>query len=253
MDEINAIAARHGLAVIEDAAQSFGATYRGRRSCALSHLRLHQLLPEQAARLLRRRRRALHRRRRAGAGRRARSACTARARATRTRASASAGAWTRCSARSCWPSWSASTGSSQRRQRSARATAQLLAGLPGLRLLAVRADRDCVWGQYTVFVEQRAAACRRRCRRWACRPRCTTRSRCTTSRPMRACAAPATARAARSVAERVLSLPMSADLSDGRPGPCRWRAAPRRCRRLMRSRQAPRGPCAPRSRCCAPR
>ena len=36
MDEINAIAARHGLAVIEDAAQSFGALYRGRRSCALS-------------------------------------------------------------------------------------------------------------------------------------------------------------------------------------------------------------------------
>jgi len=36
MDEINAIAARHGLAVIEDAAQSFGATYKGRRSCNLS-------------------------------------------------------------------------------------------------------------------------------------------------------------------------------------------------------------------------
>lgn len=36
MAEINAIAARHGLAVIEDAAQSFGATYQGRRSCALS-------------------------------------------------------------------------------------------------------------------------------------------------------------------------------------------------------------------------
>ena len=36
MDEINAIAARHGLAVIEDAAQSFGANYKGRRSCNLS-------------------------------------------------------------------------------------------------------------------------------------------------------------------------------------------------------------------------
>ncbi|MGR6765631.1 DegT/DnrJ/EryC1/StrS family aminotransferase, partial [Aeromonas veronii] len=33
MDTINAIAQRHGLAVIEDAAQSFGATYRGRKSC----------------------------------------------------------------------------------------------------------------------------------------------------------------------------------------------------------------------------
>jgi UDP-2-acetamido-2-deoxy-ribo-hexuluronate aminotransferase len=36
MTEINTIAARHGLAVIEDAAQSFGASYQGRRSCALS-------------------------------------------------------------------------------------------------------------------------------------------------------------------------------------------------------------------------
>ena len=36
MAEINAVASRHGLAVIEDAAQSFGALYQGRRSCALS-------------------------------------------------------------------------------------------------------------------------------------------------------------------------------------------------------------------------
>jgi UDP-2-acetamido-2-deoxy-ribo-hexuluronate aminotransferase len=36
MAQINAIAARHGLTVIEDAAQSFGALYQGRRSCALS-------------------------------------------------------------------------------------------------------------------------------------------------------------------------------------------------------------------------
>jgi UDP-2-acetamido-2-deoxy-ribo-hexuluronate aminotransferase len=36
MDAINAIAARHKLPVIEDAAQSFGATYKGRRSCGLS-------------------------------------------------------------------------------------------------------------------------------------------------------------------------------------------------------------------------
>jgi UDP-2-acetamido-2-deoxy-ribo-hexuluronate aminotransferase len=35
-DAINAIACRHGLPVIEDGAQSFGATYKGRRSCRLS-------------------------------------------------------------------------------------------------------------------------------------------------------------------------------------------------------------------------
>ncbi len=36
MDAICAIAEKHGLPVIEDAAQSFGATYNGRKSCALS-------------------------------------------------------------------------------------------------------------------------------------------------------------------------------------------------------------------------
>jgi UDP-2-acetamido-2-deoxy-ribo-hexuluronate aminotransferase len=36
MDEINAVAARHKLPVIEDAAQSFGATYKGRQSGNLS-------------------------------------------------------------------------------------------------------------------------------------------------------------------------------------------------------------------------
>ncbi len=36
MDEINAIAKKHNLIVIEDSAQSFGATYKGKRSCNLS-------------------------------------------------------------------------------------------------------------------------------------------------------------------------------------------------------------------------
>lgn len=36
MDEINAIAAKHGLNVIEDGAQSFGADYKGKKSCNLS-------------------------------------------------------------------------------------------------------------------------------------------------------------------------------------------------------------------------
>ncbi len=35
-ERINAIAARHGLAVIEDGAQSFGATQKGRRSCGVT-------------------------------------------------------------------------------------------------------------------------------------------------------------------------------------------------------------------------
>jgi UDP-2-acetamido-2-deoxy-ribo-hexuluronate aminotransferase len=34
--------------------------------------------------------------------------------------------------------------------------AELLADVPDVRRLAVRPDRDCVWAQYTVFVEHRA-------------------------------------------------------------------------------------------------
>jgi UDP-2-acetamido-2-deoxy-ribo-hexuluronate aminotransferase len=45
MDRINAIAARHGLPVIEDAAQSFGATYGGRRSCSLSTIGCTSFFP----------------------------------------------------------------------------------------------------------------------------------------------------------------------------------------------------------------
>ena len=215
MDAINAIAARHGLPVIEDAAQSFGASYQGRRSCSLSHLRLHQLLPEQAAGLLRRRRRDLHRRRRAGAGARARSACTARARATPTPASASAGAWTRCSARWCWPSSSASTGSCERR-RALGARYRAAAGRRAGRAHAGRAPRP-------------------RLRLGASTP-CSSTSRDAVQAALQAagiptavhypmslhrqpayaalCRAARAARSASGVAAQVLSLPMSADLTE---------------------------------------
>jgi UDP-2-acetamido-2-deoxy-ribo-hexuluronate aminotransferase len=45
MDAINAVAARHSLAVIEDGAQSFGATYKGRRSCGLSTIGTTSFFP----------------------------------------------------------------------------------------------------------------------------------------------------------------------------------------------------------------
>ena len=47
MDEINAIAARHGLTVIEDAAQSFGAEYKGRKSCNLSTIGCTSFFPSK--------------------------------------------------------------------------------------------------------------------------------------------------------------------------------------------------------------
>src|SRR5690606_5396745 len=46
-DEINSIADQHGLIVIEDAAQSLGATYKGRRSCNLSKLATTSFFPSK--------------------------------------------------------------------------------------------------------------------------------------------------------------------------------------------------------------
>ena len=46
-DAINAIAQRHGLPVIEDGAQSFGATYKGRLSCGLSTIGCTSFFPSK--------------------------------------------------------------------------------------------------------------------------------------------------------------------------------------------------------------
>ena len=154
MDAINAIAARHGLAVIEDAAQSFGATYRGGKSGNLSTLGCTSFFPSkplgcygdggaiftndaalaQACREIR-----VH---------------GQSARYTHTRV----GVGGRMDTLQCAVvlaklerfEWELA----QRRALGARYAA-LLADVPGLRLLAVRPDRDCVWAQYTVFVPQR--------------------------------------------------------------------------------------------------
>ncbi len=45
MDEINEVARKEGLFVLEDACQSFGASYRGRMSCALSHAGVTSFFP----------------------------------------------------------------------------------------------------------------------------------------------------------------------------------------------------------------
>ena len=155
MDEINAIAARHGLAVIEDAAQSFGATYQGRKSGTLSTFGCTSFFPSkplgcygdggaiftsddalaQACREIR-----VH---------------GQSARYTHTRV----GVGGRMDTLQCAVvlaklerfEWELE----QRRALGARYAA-LLADLPGLTRLAVRPDRDCVWAQYTVFVERRA-------------------------------------------------------------------------------------------------
>jgi len=46
-DAINTVAARHGIPVIEDGAQSFGATYKGRKSCSLTTIGCTSFFPSK--------------------------------------------------------------------------------------------------------------------------------------------------------------------------------------------------------------
>jgi UDP-2-acetamido-2-deoxy-ribo-hexuluronate aminotransferase len=46
-DRINSIAAKYGIPVIEDGAQSFGATYKGRKSCGLSTIGCTSFFPSK--------------------------------------------------------------------------------------------------------------------------------------------------------------------------------------------------------------
>lgn len=47
MDAINAIASRHNIVVIEDACQSFGATYKGKKSCNLATIACTSFFPSK--------------------------------------------------------------------------------------------------------------------------------------------------------------------------------------------------------------
>ena len=47
MDAINAIAKKHNLVVIEDGCQSFGAEYKGKKSCNLSHIGCTSFFPSK--------------------------------------------------------------------------------------------------------------------------------------------------------------------------------------------------------------
>ena len=61
-DAIGAIAEAEGLFVLDDAAQGFGASYKGRKLGTFGLATATSFFPAKAARLLRRRRRDLHRR-----------------------------------------------------------------------------------------------------------------------------------------------------------------------------------------------
>ncbi len=157
MEAINAVAQKHGLAVIEDAAQSFGASYQGRKSCNLSTFGCTSFFPSkplgcygdggaiftsddalaQACREIRthgQSQRYLHTR--VGVG----------GRMDTLQCAVVLGKLDRFA-------WEV-----ERRLALGEAyRTKLQAAAPQLQLLAVRPDRDCVWAQYTVFVNDREA------------------------------------------------------------------------------------------------
>lgn len=213
MDEINAIAARHGLAVVEDAAQSFGATYKGRKSCGLSTFGATSFFPSkplgcygdggalftdddalaQAAREIRvhgQSQRYTHTR--LGVGGRMDTLQCAIVLAKLERFD-----------------WEI-----EQRLAIGERYLQQLADLPVQRL-AVRGDRDCVWAQFTLQVDQREAIIK--LLNAAGIPTAIHYPKPLHLQPayVERCRVPAALRHAESVAGRVLSLPMSADLTPG--------------------------------------
>ena len=155
MNAINAIAGRHGIPVVEDAAQSFGATYGGRKSGHLSTLGCTSFFPSkplgcygdggaiftddgelaQACREIRvHGQSGRYQHTRVGVGGRMDTLQCAIVLAKLERFE-----------------WEI-----QRRRWLADRYAQMFdVSNPALQRLAVRSDRDCVWAQYTVLVEDR--------------------------------------------------------------------------------------------------
>jgi len=213
MEAINAIAARHGnIPVIEDAAQSFGATYKGRRSCGLSTWGATSFFPSkplgcygdggalftdddalaQAAREIR-----VH-----GQSQRY----------THTRV----GVGGRMDTLQC----AVVLGKLERfdweiAQRLAigERYQQLIGELP-LQRLAVREDRDCVWAQFTVQVDEREAVVQ--ALKHAGIPTAIHYPRPLHRQPAyeQRCRIATPLTHAEAAARRVMSLPMSADLTE---------------------------------------
>lgn len=213
MGAINAIAARHGLPVIEDAAQSFGASYQGNKSCNLSTFGCTSFFPSkplgcygdggaiftsddrlaQACREIRthgQSQRYLHTR--LGVG----------GRMDTLQCAVVLGKLDRFE-------WEVR----RRLELGDAYRARLQAALPGLQLLAVRGDRDCVWAQYTVFVDDREAVQARL--KAAGVPTAVHYPRPLHHQPAYAqYGRPGDCPHSIAAARRVMSLPMSADLTE---------------------------------------
>jgi UDP-2-acetamido-2-deoxy-ribo-hexuluronate aminotransferase len=217
MAEINAVAARHGLAVIEDAAQSFGARYQGGSSCNLSTFGCTSFFPSkplgcygdggamftsddalaQACREIR-----VH----GQSGRYHHTRVGVGGRMDTLQCAVILGKLERFD-------WEIERRRAIGDRYGRLITEQLIGrGLP-VQLLAVRPDRDCVWAQYTVMVDERARVAD--ALKAAGIPTAVHYPKPLHHQPAYAAghdpaAYPHSVRAA----QRVLSLPMSADLTD---------------------------------------
>ena len=212
MEAINAIAARYGtIAVIEDSAQSFGATYMGRQTCNLSTFGCTSFFPSkplgcygdggaiftsddalaQACREIRvHGQSARYQHTRVGVGGRMDTLQCAIVLAKLERFN-----------------WEI-----EQRLALGERYRRLLAAAPGVRLLAVRSDRDCVWAQFTVFVSDRSAV--QQALQQQGIPTAVHYPRPLHRQPAYAVhAGPDEFPHSVSAAEQVLSLPMSADLT----------------------------------------
>ena len=212
MDELNAVAARHGLAVIEDAAQSFGASYKGRRSCALSTFGATSFFPSkplgcygdggalftdddalaQAAREIR-----VH-------GQSARYAHTRLGVGGRLDTIQAAVLLAKLE-RFGWEL--------ERRAAIGARYQSLLAAIPGVERIVVRGDRNSVWAQYTIKLDARDHV--QAALQAAGIPTAVHYPKPLHRQPAYAAYGPPQAcPVSERAAARVLSLPMSADLSE---------------------------------------
>ncbi|MDE2614262.1 MAG: DegT/DnrJ/EryC1/StrS family aminotransferase [Burkholderiales bacterium] len=207
MDEINAIAARHGLAVIEDAAQSFGASYKGRRSCNLSTFGCTSFFPSKPLGCY-------------GDGGavftsddRLAQACREirvhgqSARYTHTRL----GVGGRMDTLQCAVVLAKLGRLGWELQRRAEIGARYQRLLGDVEQVTVRPDRNSVWAQYTVMVDDRAAV--QSALTQAGIPSAVHYPLPLDEQPAYARFALGECPVSRRLAARVLSLPMSADLS----------------------------------------
>jgi UDP-2-acetamido-2-deoxy-ribo-hexuluronate aminotransferase len=212
MQALNALAVQHGLAVIEDAAQSFGAVYQGRRSCALSTFGTTSFFPSKplgcygdggalftdddrlakAAREIR-----VH----GQSGRYHHTRIGVGGRLDTLQAAVLLGKLERFG-------WEL-----QRRGEIGARYQALVAGIPGLGQVAVRPDRNSVFAQFTVMVEQREKV--QAALKAAGVPTAVHYPRPLNQQPAYAqYCCPDCCPVSSRLAAQVLSLPMSADLSE---------------------------------------